>query len=125
MSGPWYESQGPNAEQVRKDVLNYINTIQVGKDTYQKEKNDIIQKAIMKIIPDTRNDFGSYRGYATFNLKTELANEVINEVRKNYALLIIKKKFTPFVMHHLYKPDGMRMKQLIKTTMVGKNSAIV
>ena len=125
MDGPWYESTGPNAEQVRKDVLIYINTIQVGKDTYQKEKNDIIQKAIMKIIPDTRNDFGSYRGYATFNLKTELANEVIKEVRKNYALLIIKKKFTPFVMHHLYKPDGMRMKQLIKTTMVGKNSAIV
>jgi len=125
MDGPWYESTGPNAEQVRKDVLIYINTIQVGKDTYQKEKNDIIRKAIMKIIPDTRNDFGSYRGYATFNLKTELANEVIKEVRKNYALLIIKKKFTPFVMHHLYKPDGMRMKQLIKTTMVGKNSAIV
>ena len=125
MSGPWYESQGPNAEQVRKDVLNYINTIQVGKDTYQKEKNDIIQKAIMKIIPDTRNDFGSYRGYATFNLKAEFAKAVIKEVRKNYALLIIKKKFTPFVMHHLYKPDGMRMKQLIKTTMVGKNSAIV
>jgi hypothetical protein len=125
MSGPWYESQGPNAEQVRKDVLSNINKFQVGKDTYQKEKNDIIQKAIMKIIPDTRNDFGSYRGYATFNLKTELANEVIKEVRKNYALLIIKKKFTRFVTHHLYKPDGIRMKKIVETTKVGKNSAIV
>ena len=29
-------------------------------------------------------------------------------------------------MHYLYKPDnGIRMKQLAKTTMVGKNSAIV
>ena len=124
MEGPWYESQGPNAEQVRKDVLSYINTIQVGKDTYQKEKNDIIRKAIMKIIPDTRNDFGSYRGYATFHLKTELANEVIKEVRKNYALLIIKKKFTPMVEHWLYKPGGMRMKEVLKNTKVGKKAKL-
>ena len=27
MSGPWYECQGPSANQVREDVLNHINIV--------------------------------------------------------------------------------------------------
>ena len=32
MSGPWYECQGPNAEEVRKDVLSFMNIIKLSKD---------------------------------------------------------------------------------------------
>ena len=125
MSGPWYECQGPNAEEVRKDVLSFMNIIKLGKDEYEKEKDKIIQDALMKIIPDTRNDFGSYRGYATFGVKTEISNEVIKEVRKGYALLTIEKKFIPVVTHQLYKPNGIMAKKVARETLVGKNSAIV
>ena len=123
MSGPWYECQGPNAKKVREDVLNHINI--VNKNKSNSEKDEIIKNALLKIIPDNRNDFGSWRGYTTFGVKAEIAKEVIKEIQRNYALLTIKKKFTPYVLHYLYKPNGIRMKQLAETTLVGKNSAIV
>ena len=68
MDGHWYECQGPNAKQVREDVLKRINIVKVGKDVYEKEKDKIIEDALIKIIPDSRNDFGSWRGYSTFGL---------------------------------------------------------
>ena len=92
MDGPWYENQGPNAEQVREDVLKYINVVNKGNDLYEKEKDKIIKDVLIKVIPDSRNDFGSYRGYATFGVKVEIAKEVIKEVRLEYAKLILQKK---------------------------------
>ena len=123
MSGPWYECQGPTAKHVREDVLNHINIVNKNKDNYEKDK--IIEDAMLKIIPDSRNDFGSWRGYSTFGVKAEIAKEVIKEIQRNYAILTIKNKFTPYVTHYLYKPNGIRMKQVAKNTLVGKNSAIV
>ena len=121
MDGPWYECQGPNAEEVREDVLKYINVIKKGKDLYEKEKDKIIKDVLMKIIPDSRNDFGSYRGYATFGVKVEIANEVIKEVRLEYAKLILQKKFIPICMEKLYNPkNGLMMKKIKKNTMIGK-----
>uniref|UniRef100_A0A6C0J8N6 Uncharacterized protein n=1 Tax=viral metagenome TaxID=1070528 RepID=A0A6C0J8N6_9ZZZZ len=120
MSGPWYECQGPDAAEVRKDVLNQMNIIQSGSVEFEEEKQKIIQDALMKIIPDTRNDFGSYRGYAIFDVKTEIATEVIKEVRKGYALLTIEKKLIPVVTHQLYKPGGIMAKKTSRETLVGK-----
>ena len=121
MDGPWYENQGPNAEQVREDVLKYINVVNKGNDLYEKEKDKIIKDTLIKVIPDSRNDFGSYRGYSTFGVKVEIANEVIKEVRLEYAKLILQKKFIPICMDKLYNPDnGLMMKKTSKTTMVGK-----
>ena len=123
MDGPWYENQGPNAEQVREDVLKYINVVNKGNDLYEKEKDKIIKDVLMKIIPDSRNDFGSYRGYATFGVKVEIANEVIKEVRLEYAKLILQKKFVPICMDKLYNPEnGLMMKKTAKNTMVGKKN---
>ena len=120
MSGPWYETGGPNAEYVRKDVLYYLNIIKVGKVEFEEEKQKIIKDSILKIIPDSRNDFGSFRGYASFNVKRELAVEVTKEVKIRYAYLIIEKKFIPSVIHQLYKPGGIMAKKIARDTMVGK-----
>ena len=126
MDGPWYECQGPNAEQVREDVLKYINIVNKGNDLYEKEKDKIITDSLMKIVPDSRNDFGSWRGYGTFGVKIEIANEVIKEVRIEYAKLILQKKFIPICMEKLYNPDnGLMMNKTKKSTLIGKNSAIV
>ena len=59
MSGPWYECQGPSAKEVREDVLSHINIVNKNKSNSEKDK--IIKDALMKIIPDSRNDFVSYR----------------------------------------------------------------
>jgi hypothetical protein len=121
MSGPWYECQGPTAEQVRKDVSEYISTN--SSNINYPLTNDIL----LKIIPDSRNDFGSWRGYGTFGVAKEIATEVMNEMKKREsALTLLKNRFTPYCMYKLYNPDnGLMMKRISKTTMVGKNSAIV
>jgi len=119
--GPWYECVGPCVGEVRKDVLNHINIVQVGVDLYKKEKDKIIQDVIMEVIPDNRNDFGSWRGYSTFGVKIQLAKTVIGKVRMRYSILILKREFTPYVMHYLYKPGGRRFIEIANSTMVGRN----
>ena len=119
MSGPWYECQGPSAAEVREDVLSHINIVNKKKSNSEKDK--IIKDALMKIIPDSRNDFGSWRGYSTFGVKTELAKTVIDKVRMRYSILILKREFTPYVMHYLYKPGGRRFNEIANTTLVGRN----
>lgn len=121
MSGPWYECAGPTAQEVRKDVYKYISSIVIGRVQYQKEKDKIIQESLHNIIPDTRNDFGSWRGYATFGVMKELAELVIKDVRLKYSMFILRKKFTPYVIHKLYKPGGIRFIQVSNTTLVGKS----
>ena len=119
--GSWYECVGPCVGEVRKDVLNHINIVQVGVDIYKKEKDKIIQDVIMEVIPDNRNDFGSWRGYSTFGVKIQLAKTVIGKVRMRYSILILKREFTPYVMHYLYKPGGRRFIEIANSTMVGRN----
>ena len=122
MSGPWYECQGPSAAEVRKDVLRQINFVNINMlDPYKKEKDKIINEALMKVIPDSRNDFGSWRGYATFGVKNELTKEVLPIIQKKYAMLVLQKKFTPYVIHQLYKPDGPRYSQIAVSTLVGRS----
>ena len=122
MSGPWYECQGPSADQVRKDVYKYITSSNIGRVKYQKEKDKIIQESLHKIIPDSRNDFGSWRGYATFGVMQEVAGEVLSIIQKKYAMLVLQKKFTPYVIHHLYKPGGKRFLMVADTTLIGKRN---
>ena len=86
MSGPWYECAGPTAEAVRKDVYKYISSYNIGRIKYQKEKDKIIQEALHEIIPNSRNDFGSWRGYATFGVMQQVAGEVMKEIRLKYSL---------------------------------------
>lgn len=122
MSGPWYECQGPSAAEVRKDVLSHLNIVNINMlDPYKKEKDKIINEALMKVIPDSRNDFGSWRGYATFGVKNELTKEVLPIIQKKYAMLVLQKKFTPYVIHQLYKPDGPRYSQIAVSTLVGRS----
>ena len=124
MSGPWYECAGPTAEAVRKDVYKYISSYNIGRIKYQKEKDKIIQEALHEIIPNSRNDFGSWRGYATFGVMQQVAGEVMNEIRLKYSLFILKQEFTPYVIHHLYKPGGIRVIEDSENTLVGKKEVI-
>ena len=121
MSGPWYECVGPTAKEVRTDVLNHINIVQIGFDPDKKEKDKIINDALMKIIPDSRNDFGSWRGYSTFGMKFELSKKVIEIVRKEYSMLILRKRLLPLIIHRLYRPGGSRFIKISNSTLVGRN----
>jgi hypothetical protein len=120
MSEPCYQIQGPSISEVRGDVLDYIIKNHFNKDISDSKKI-YIENIILKIIPNTRNDFGSYRGYHTFNIPKNLSSQVMKEIEiQNKALSTLKNKLTPYVQHHLYKPGGKRMKQVAETTLVGK-----
>lgn len=85
--GPWYECAGPTASEVRKDVLKELNIIKVNPEESNKEKDEIIQRVLLEVIPDSRTDFGSWRGYATFGLKKKLAIEVKDKIQIEYLKL--------------------------------------
>jgi hypothetical protein len=89
--GPWYECAGPTASEVRKDVLKELNIIKVNPKDSDKEKDEIIQRVLLEIIPDSRKDFGSWRGYATFGLKKKLAIEVKDKIQVEYLKLNEKR----------------------------------
>ena len=89
--GPWYEQAGPTASEVRQDVIKELNIVKTNPQEFDKEKDDIIHRVLMEVIPDSRKDFGSWRGYATFGTKKELANEVKEKIRIEYAKLDEKR----------------------------------
>ena len=61
--GPWYEQAGPTASEVRIDVIKELNIVKTNPQEFDKEKDDIIHRVLMEVIPDSRKDFGSWRGY--------------------------------------------------------------
>ena len=89
--GPWYEQSGPTAVEVRIDILKELNIVKVNQQASDKEKDEIIQRILMEVIPDSRKDFGSWRGYVTFGVKKELANEVRDKIRIEYSKLDEKR----------------------------------
>ena len=95
MSGPWYECNGPNAEDVRDDILNSF-------EAREKLFNCIIlSKYIDRIVPITRNDFGSWRGYTSFRMKEKL----IKRIELLYDEEISRKKINKFIMNSAWVQD--------------------
>ena len=117
--GPWYEETGPDASYIRE---YYFNKFKVSEIT-NKELNDIL----LKHIPDSKTDFGSWRGYAVFGLEENIFNNIkkdikilVHEKRIKHAYKILNDKFTPLVIHKLYEPNGSMTKKIHQRTNVGK-----
>ena len=95
MSGPWYECSGPNAEDVRHDIQNSF-------EAREKLFNcRILSKYIDRIVPITRNDFGSWRGYASFRTKEKL----IKRIELLYDEEIARNKINKFIMNSPWVQD--------------------
>jgi hypothetical protein len=62
MDGPWYECIGPSAEDARKAILERLG----------EDYNEVVTK----VVPDNRNDFGSWRGFFCFKI-----NDLVKECR--------------------------------------------
>lgn len=110
--GPWYESAGPCVPQVRDDVYNkYFK----GKNNSEKRSIDI-QNILIDVIPNSRRDFGSFRGYATFGY--QIHKDIIKDFTKKYAQTHRSKRIRDnfikdWVIDRLYRfPDGLRLEKL-------------
>ena len=113
-SGPWYEIQGPNAEYVRKHQFSRLTERYniVGTNLFPFQQR-ILQNALDIFIPDSMNNFGSYRGYGTFGLDTDVEKQITNAYQDQMHLYEqsmqrLRQNFTPLVIHYLYKPGGLR-----------------
>ena len=69
MSYPWYETQGPSTDDVKKILIKYYNSNnnKIDEETIQKYINIVIDKELAKMENlDKSTCWGSYRGYYTF-----------------------------------------------------------
>lgn len=118
--GPWYECEGPSFIDVRKDLKSKYKKGNHAENDYLKKiyienkfnSHNIIDDIIDERIIENLN-FGSWRGYSTFGVQKDILRNINSCINKKiYAIITLNKKLTPFVSHYLYKPEGIRTRQL-------------
>lgn len=116
-AGPSYENAGPKAGDVRVDMITHGKWFNL--KTYPScLSSQQLNAIIYKVVPDTRKDFGSYRNYYYIRDKIinqigeELTEYLIKDFQKKRAGRILKKELLPLVIHKLYKPGGLRYKEV-------------
>ena len=105
-----YNYRSPDVEHIRNEIeQSFWKQWKEGKP----ELNCLlIQKCIDRVIPLTRNDFGTWRFYndcGKRQLKYAVKRLYDKEIED--AKNIINSKFIPHVIHQLYKYDGIMMKK--------------
>ena len=115
--GPSYESAGPKAQDVRVDMITHGKWFNL--KTYPSCLSPQQLNAIIyKVVPDTRKDFGSYRNYYYIRDKIinqigeELTEYLIKDFQKKRAERVLKRELLPLIIHKLYKPGGLRYKEV-------------
>lgn len=78
-SGPWYERGGPSANDVRQDMFAKIKN---GMFSEVEITDENLERILLENIPDTKTDFGSWRGYATFGLESSIVKKIETDIRQ-------------------------------------------
>jgi hypothetical protein len=110
-SQTWEDYKGPDSEDVRDDIEeDFWKQWKEGKPEYN---SILIQECIDRIIPLSRNDFGTWRMYQDTG-KKQIKNIVkrlyYKEIEKSKNIII--SKFVPYIIHKLYNPDnGLMVKK--------------
>jgi len=83
--GPWYEIEGPSANDVRKDIFKKIKNgqffeVEIAEIAEIDDKR--LEQILLINIPDTKTDFGSWRGYATFGLESNIVTKIETDIRQ-------------------------------------------
>lgn len=117
--GPWYEETGPDAKYIREHNFDKFKVPEI--------TNNELNNILLKHIPDSKNDFGSWRGYAVFGLDEKIFNNIkkdikilVDDKRIKRAYKTLNDKFKPLVIHKLYEPNGYMTKIISNRTNVGK-----
>ena len=134
MNEPWYQSQGPDTNEVKKKLKETLTNIIVVVKMENGDRNPtkllpfqvdfIVDKVVENYILDNRNPslsfvgWGSYRGYYSF-IQSELIQECtkVIEDQTDARLKIIKFiNNSAWLMDRLYRPpsekysEGLRYK---------------
>ena len=117
--GPWYENAGPSADKVRKDLIKkYVKGWHATDDYYKYiyinnvyDSHKIIEEEVTKGITENMQ-FGSWRGYATFGIEEAIIKSLNKFINRRIAIEILADKFKGSLNHYLYKPGGIRTREL-------------
>ena len=120
MSGPWYECESPTKEYVYKDIMKHFS-YNLNKSSKINISYKILNLGYLSIIVKEEIDkeykkysgFGSYRGYASFSRRS-LIETVMEKIDKKRNEKIANSKIIKFILHHLYKPNGIGFKKMEK-----------
>ena len=77
--GPCYERTGPSANDVRNDMFTKIKN---GLFSEVEIIDENLERILLENIPDTKTDFGSWRGYATFGLESGIVKKIEKDIRQ-------------------------------------------
>ena len=118
MSESWYECQGPTRDYVYKDIMKHFGS-ELNKSSKINISFKILNLGYLSLIVKEEidkeykkyNGFGSFRGYASFCRKS-LIEEVMEKIDKNRNEKLIINKIINFIIHHLYKPNGIGFKKI-------------
>ena len=122
-----FQNTSPSVNYVRchqftKIKSEIVPVIKKRYNLYMENVDLIIKDALNMCIPNDRIDF---RFYDLFGLDKEtkkkiyvfIACKVCNQVQ---SLTTITQRLSPYIIHHLYKPNGFSYNILHRDTMVGK-----
>mgnify|MGYP001252077710 CR=1 FL=1 len=107
-----------NSNMLENPYISFNN-----KETYRSKNNSEkrsidIQNILIDVIPNSRRDFGSFRGYATFGY--QIHKDIIKDFTKKYAQTHRSKRIRDnfikdWIVDRLYRfPDGLRVQKLKK-----------
>lgn len=85
---PFYEQSGPTSDYVRSDQFQYFmdtywnfiesQNLNITQDTLKH----IVYDVLLKYIPNSMKNFGSFKGYAVFGLEKKLKLCIDQEIEK-------------------------------------------
>ena len=111
----WYEETGPDACHVRDVIFKEMEAL------YPTLSPNYIKNSLQNHILDSKKDFGSWRGWATFGLAEDIQSSIQLDMNQGVeAMKRIRHYLQPFIFHYLYKPGGIRMSKIGEETLVGK-----
>ena len=81
--GPWYESCGPDIEEVCRDIMHASNVMKWLKKFPTENILTVFQVGVDEIIKAGGKNlcYGSFRGYATF-VRNDILNNIVSELTK-------------------------------------------
>ena len=125
MNGPWYESSGPDIEEVRRDIMHASNVMKWLKKFPKENISSVSEVGDYEIIKAGGKTlcYGSFRGYASF-VRKDILNEIVLTFKKRENA--IKKLNTSIIVSNwindmLYRPPtennsaGLRYSNIKKT----------
>ena len=124
--GPWYQNQGPTAEEMRISILEEILGQQINN---KKTVPYLYIKSVVESVEEMdKFPLVSWRGWyqerknIINNLLLNVIDDKYEKKEKEWAIKKLSILLIPYINHRLYRfPDGLRIKKVRESFYQGWN----